>query len=330
MNIPQSHDDLLKELNNFSDLFSAALPKRSEIVRDLIASKGYEIPTRLYHYTDLDGLRGILQSNLLWATDARALNDRTELIYGAALLVSELEKFSYESNETISSALIKLAGFYKEHGNHLLDFFETYVISLSEAPDMLSQWRAYSNQAMGCCLEFDFSDSRVFTISDGSIPIPLEILPVIYNETTQRALIRSGIEKVLNYLHSILMEPSELKLGVITGWVFHAFKPYLMAFKHPGFAEEKEWRVVASCPKTMATSYKRQRNTGSEQISYTECLFLQENTEKFWQREILPITGIKFGPLADDLIRADVNKWLSTHGYEKQATTSNSCIPLRV
>jgi hypothetical protein len=33
----------------------------------------------LFHYTDLQGLRGILSSNTLWATNYRYLNDRSEL-----------------------------------------------------------------------------------------------------------------------------------------------------------------------------------------------------------------------------------------------------------
>ena len=36
----------------------------------------------IYHYTDLNGLLGILESKELWATDVRYLNDASEATFG--------------------------------------------------------------------------------------------------------------------------------------------------------------------------------------------------------------------------------------------------------
>jgi hypothetical protein len=36
-------------------------------------------PRELYHYTGLDGLVGIVTDRAIWATDARYLNDASEL-----------------------------------------------------------------------------------------------------------------------------------------------------------------------------------------------------------------------------------------------------------
>jgi len=39
------------------------------------------IPERVWHYTTLVGLEGILTSGMMWATDARFTNDRTEFVH---------------------------------------------------------------------------------------------------------------------------------------------------------------------------------------------------------------------------------------------------------
>jgi hypothetical protein len=37
--------------------------------------------TRLYHYTTIEGLKGILESEEIWATDVDYLNDGSEYVY---------------------------------------------------------------------------------------------------------------------------------------------------------------------------------------------------------------------------------------------------------
>ncbi|MDD4957648.1 MAG: DUF2971 domain-containing protein [Candidatus Omnitrophica bacterium] len=44
----------------------------------------------LWHYTTLEGLKGIIESNCLWATDYRHLNDSSELNYARGVLQEEL------------------------------------------------------------------------------------------------------------------------------------------------------------------------------------------------------------------------------------------------
>ena len=41
-----------------------------------------KIETPLYHYTDGRGLKGIMESQTIWFTDYRHLNDPSELVHG--------------------------------------------------------------------------------------------------------------------------------------------------------------------------------------------------------------------------------------------------------
>jgi len=47
---------------------------------------GQPMADLLWHYTTGAGLRGILEKNLLWATDVRYMNDESELNYPVSLL----------------------------------------------------------------------------------------------------------------------------------------------------------------------------------------------------------------------------------------------------
>lgn len=59
-------------------------PKRS-ILDDLVDEE-----PELHHYTTIDGLKGILQSNALWGTHFRLTNDSTEFILMHTLLIQKI------------------------------------------------------------------------------------------------------------------------------------------------------------------------------------------------------------------------------------------------
>lgn len=329
MESPERHAEFFNTFGNLSTLFPSVENVRTEIIQGLATAKGQSSPAKLHHYTNSAGINGIILSNHLWATDFRNLNDTTELTYGTGLLVDELKKFGKEKVGDVSILLNGLCTFYMDHGDKIRDFFETYVVSLSEAPDMLSQWRAYADHAKGCCVEFDFTDSRLFTIVDEYTPWALEILPVIYDEDIQRSLIRSGIERLLNHLSPLAINRSTSEQGILIGFLMHALRPFVTAFKHPGFAEEREWRAIAACQKTQTDAKKKQRIAGSSSSNYLECIFIQGNDVSLWQRKLLPITGIKYGPLAEPSKKEEIRKLLSLNGYENQVVYSDSSIPLR-
>ena len=140
---------------------------------------------------------------------------------------------------------------------------------------------------------------------------------------------------MLRYLDSTawsvqkLANSSEMEQGVVLGLLMHSFEPFVTAFKHVGFSEEKEWRAVASCASNLTVTKKKERKTDSGTASYLECIFIQSDDVNLWQREFLPITGIKYGPLAEESTIDDIKKRLLLHGYENQVVHSKSGIPLK-
>jgi hypothetical protein len=49
-----------------------------------------DLPDTLYHYTDINGLKGIWEDGHLWATGSRFLNDTSELRLGVTLIQSRV------------------------------------------------------------------------------------------------------------------------------------------------------------------------------------------------------------------------------------------------
>ncbi|EJG2383281.1 hypothetical protein HMPREF1144_0490 [Klebsiella sp. OBRC7] len=50
---------------------------------------------KIYHYTDLNGLKGIIESGSLWATHFSFLNDSNELTHGMNCLVKWFTEFGH-------------------------------------------------------------------------------------------------------------------------------------------------------------------------------------------------------------------------------------------
>jgi len=117
---------------------------------------------RLYHYTSIDSMIGILCNEQIWMTDSRFCNDKKEIV---SFLNKVLEKWK---GDPLWDSLSKEFGYPHEHEEHLSDFVEYMtpirivpIFCLSEHSDTLSQWRSYANGGSGICLGFDVPSSFV-------------------------------------------------------------------------------------------------------------------------------------------------------------------------
>lgn len=61
----------------------------------------------VWHYTDVQGFKGIVESEGLWATNADFLNDPTELKYGVELLIERLSERLAEEKQVEEQANLK-------------------------------------------------------------------------------------------------------------------------------------------------------------------------------------------------------------------------------
>lgn len=117
---------------------------------------------RLYHYTTIDGMIGLLVNEEVWMTNCRFCNDKKEII---SFLDQALEHWE---GDVRWDALSDRFGYPTAHERHLSDFVSYMtpirtvpVFCLSRRWDTLSQWRSYVNTGNGVCLGFDVPDEFV-------------------------------------------------------------------------------------------------------------------------------------------------------------------------
>jgi hypothetical protein len=210
-------------------------------------------PEILYHYTTLAGACGIGKSRSLWATSIRHLNDSTEFAhaYGVVHDVLEQRVGSLNSGTEIRRALELFMRSLEAARSGVSPLFFlgvppfAYVVSLSEVGDQLSQWRTYS-QGGGYAL--GFRTCRLKAISEGQ---RFRLVRCVYSKQAQLNQAQAIVERIIESLSgdletidpadSIRLEEASRNVGRTALLEISRMAP---TWKHDGFEEEKEWRLV--------------------------------------------------------------------------------------
>jgi hypothetical protein len=177
-------------------------------------------PDTIYHYTTITGLIGIITKLELWVSDCRFLNDGTEISYAQDIFYAEVGRLSL--NLTQEDGYV-IAG-------SSIDRIHMLVACFCEDGDLLSQWRGYGLD-QGYAIGFDVALLKALNIG--------EIRPVKY-----------GIENPSEYFAEELSLASvpTAHPGVREWYDSMGILPRLASVKHPGFAEEHEWRLLRHEP----------------------------------------------------------------------------------
>ena len=180
----------------------------------------------LYHYTSLDGFKGIVSSNNIWLSNSMKTNDYKEIKW-----ITELLKDMYPKKETVISK------FNEEYNKWISDYFRPHICCLSYNYDQLSQWRGYGNDGKGICIGFNqkyFNQIREIENKE------FQVEEVIYDLETQKSMVRDFISKSdffsfidksnINGINGLLLTAPILEMGI--------------KFKHNSFCEEQEVRLI--------------------------------------------------------------------------------------
>ncbi|KTG23650.1 hypothetical protein AWR38_06375 [Idiomarina sp. WRN-38] len=187
---------------------------------------------RLIHYTNLDGLVGILQSQKLRLTDAQYLNDSSEIREGIKCLYDALDRLAFSSdiNPEFERAYKGVFTQVENYDHFSSELEPVYLCSFSEAPDLLSQWRSYGMFA----IEFDY----VALQQDG-----FNLRSCIYDSESKEKISTQECASVIKYA----LNP--LSSGTINQLVLDRISELTelsAVFKNSAFSEEKEIRHVES------------------------------------------------------------------------------------
>ncbi|HEY4359517.1 MAG TPA: DUF2971 domain-containing protein [Bryobacteraceae bacterium] len=189
-----------------------------------ITIKNEPMKFSLCHYTNFEGLNGILKHHSLWATYSRTLNDGTEQLHGQRVVNAFMKAhLKRDVDEDYLHQVVKPT--------------RLFVTSFCEEPDILSMWKSYAGFGGGYCLEFQ--SSRLLELCHKSAP---------------KQLVRVAYEKTLNGPIADFMR----KVCDSIAWPYSSLYAHMTALKikHGAFHEEAEWRIIVPDPHPDTIAYR--------------------------------------------------------------------------
>ncbi|EMJ98296.1 MULTISPECIES: DUF2971 domain-containing protein [unclassified Leptospira] len=259
----------------------------------------------LYHYTNLNGVIGITDSQKIWATNALYLNDSSEIQYGKDLLKERLSKI--DTQERLLHYIISNWAEFQVP--------TIYLFSLSNKRDSLSQWRGYGDQGNSFAIKFWLTDLMGLLLTKASIK------SVIYDRKVQDTIIDRIIEYILKIDKEIGNgnDIQSASFGIFSALI------YLLPFlKNSSFYEEEEVRIVTHSNIASANNFEtKYRIYNGNLIPFVELPILESNGKNS-VREI--IVGPNQNP---ELVRQSLQSKLNNIFDLKNIPVNTTSIPLR-
>jgi Protein of unknown function (DUF2971) len=206
-------------------------------------------PKRFVHYTSAEVALKIIKTKRLWMRNSTCMVDYSEVTHGYNFLLSFFSK--QENRDSFVAALEPGDAGIAHEVIRLIDGWlpdirlNTYIACFSAHEDQedfhgrLSMWRAFG----------ETKTTRVAVVvnlpKESPIATAMNIFfsPVAYLSEQevhdQLVQVISNIRKECEFLSSIGRQ-------VLLSWLFAMLNAAVTCLKHPGFFEEREWRVVYS------------------------------------------------------------------------------------
>jgi len=285
------------------------------------------------HYTSAKTAIDILDNQEIWMRSASLMNDFMEITHGQHCLNDALQG---ETGTQLVDSFGSKSGLFEESLSLISSWIpqltnNTYITCVSEhdekedAHGRLSMWRAYGKpQGVALILK-----GNAFTLEGSSVGIYAS--PIKYHNSTDiTQTLREIIQSVTNNKATIELAKNDQ----LSKWIYTAFTHLLLFTKHPGFMEEREWRVVSRPDYGASPLITEQVSTINGTPQIVKKLKFPNNPDAQFHNEL----GIKnildriiIGPCEHPLaIKASLVRTLSQIGISSPDTLVHiSGIPLR-
>ena len=249
----------------------------------------------VYHYTGDVGLYQIFASGNLWMSDYTSMNDPSEINYGIKIGVEELKsELGRRGNQVLGLRFVKTFQSIADSGLH--QFMSAYVLSMSIAPDELTQWRLYADGAAGYAMGFDSTilDQAFTSFTTSQSLHGSGSFRGLYDETHLRTQMLTYVRNALDVIQTMPIGPLQemgRMLGKIGTNLMYAMIYTALYFKHPAYRSEQEYRyLVVTAPNTVPFGMMK-RARRNNLIDYL-------NLD--WKTQFSTcLTSIRIGPAAD-------------------------------
>ncbi len=294
-----------------------------QIVFDFLSTLGKNNPDSLFHYTTVDGMEGILANGTLRATDARHLNDPTEVIYGIGKAKEYLKGKLPSLNCDAKIFFEEIINCDLEKRIHSRSKY--FISSFSSKENDLNQWRSYADGAKGFALEFsrELIDSSAksaqsrLSVTEGCVYF--NTYPVVYETTRQHAVV-DNLTKLTD--EALKENPPHEQRDFIFNTISICLFAISLTMKNEHYSEEKEYRFLKIAPPKHDGNKIKYRTRGSSLVPYTEFGWKSATP--------CPLKRVWIGPAAaHDTTPESVKEFLKHHGYGDEIEVVKSDIPYR-
>ncbi len=201
----------------------------------------------LVHYTTAENLISILRTKRFWLRSVRTMNDFMEVEHGIAMLMKAFGGPDNNRVERICSCLDTVCPGAARAGIDLFNLWLprltdiTFIGCLSQAPPSeihgrLSMWRAYSSPTAGVAIVMNNTPFMAETNE-----LKAYSLPVAY--FTEDAFLE-GVDRCIAGIEASVGVFGSVDHDAVVATIFWWLLALSVSLKHPGFHEEKEWRVI--------------------------------------------------------------------------------------
>lgn len=200
---------------------------------------------RFVYYTSAEAAMSILRNESVWLRNVQSMNDFSEVSHGFDCLVDALK--SEDGMRPLITYLDSLfPGFSDRFVKYVDGWYphmeaQSYMICLSEHDNdednngRLSMWRAYGGK-----------HPVALVLKNGPLVNECDAFkayttPVDYQGPKH---IKSRLLTLENRIRQNEAFVKSMGQAEVEAWVYDISKNLILCTKHPGFAEEREWRVV--------------------------------------------------------------------------------------
>ena len=283
-----------------------------------------KIPSLITHYTNDEGLRGILSTRELWLTNVFNLNDPSEIKFGVNRAIEILNKLSKNGTSDQRYFADRFSHIYRNSIERAAHFF---ACSFSKNSDELGQWRAYGDDGRGYSIEFKTELlEKAFELEHQPVPGTNSVFDVRYNNAEivkiQTKLVSSAFPLInLPQQKQVTVKQKNNFLEKLSSLLAMYVLQSSLYFKHEGYRAEEEYRFLQTFNYLLPVPNEKHRFRKDEIVKYR--VFNWNDAEQ------LPIKRVVIGPAADKSKAFKfVSECLSLYGY-KGIAIGNSDIPYR-
>jgi len=200
---------------------------------------------KLVQYTSAEAAMSIISNNEVWLRNTSCMNDYSEVEHGFECLLEAFHSNTHgeKFKETINSIFPGITKKLTDLFDGWIPYFRsgTYIACVSEHPPeenkygRLSMWRAYGGtHSVALVL-----NTKPFLSESDALHAYTN--PVLYCDQENFTQQFGKLIERISTNHEFV---KTLGKDATIGWLFDTFKRTVLCTKHPGFSEEREWRVI--------------------------------------------------------------------------------------